>query len=667
MKKGYQRIGSIEDKMELDQSSALSGSRPIKPHAHPRPGGVPKNPSQVNDNATNETLTSLADVEDNAGGAIAMKRKRVKAAKPQALRDAIISAHKQTASPSPRDTALMCVSIPKMFLLTEATLFFENVLTTTSSDDKVTLSKRVKSWVSIVDANSTRSSSVSTSPHTSTAPPPSSTVATSVTGTVASAFEFESQLPEIDLDDPVFQFESQLPDDWNLPAQDKGGEANEPLEPVSESELLDNKWNSPVHQPSVPEYKGGEANKLVEPVVVDIPTLRDSQCATAMAKDHEADPAAAGLANIKRKATEMDYISTSEVELDDDPNSTIRVSGQKGAAKSSITVTKTMPKKIKMEASNSSIQTQAVPTQTRFNNSDLPMDLHKNQKWRREVIPTLILWAGNQENTFNITKQEICDTLREIIPVVYPMLKNTTNSILPNLPMVSVASQRLCDWRHGFASAAVAQVSAFFLKPLDLSPKSTAQLLLDQFTFLYEDLDVTVPDKAFRSVFVQQLLLGSHLSATKGYIQVPSLETSSLAKHGVVGALGLCSAALQRALNLITSGDVELKVPANAKVTTRDVRTPVKFNMASGKDSKTACAFSDQNWGTPTRKFTSAAQRRSTTQLQGIVELAVSSLTMGQELDPDALSDAGSDDEYALIFPYIFNPPLALSFLPLPT
>lgn len=52
MKKGYQRIGSIEDKMELDQSSALSGSRPIKPRAHPRPGGVPENPSQVNDNGT---------------------------------------------------------------------------------------------------------------------------------------------------------------------------------------------------------------------------------------------------------------------------------------------------------------------------------------------------------------------------------------------------------------------------------------------------------------------------------------------------------------------------------------------------------------------------------------------------------------------------------------
>ncbi|KAI6020742.1 hypothetical protein BKA83DRAFT_4494550 [Pisolithus microcarpus] len=482
----------------------------------------------------------------------------------------------------------------------------------------------------------------------STTLPPSSTVTTSVTGTVASTFEYESQLPDINPDDPAFQFESQLPDDWNLPAhqpdnsKDKG-EANEPLEPVVmhfPSQLLHNdlgnpcfqldpellaNWNSPVmHQPSIPEFKGEEANKLVEPVVVDIPTLRDSQCTTAMAKDREANTAAAGLANIKRKATEMDYILTSEVKVDDDPNNTICVSGWKGAVKLSITVTKTMPKKIKMEASNLSIQTQAIPTQTCFNNSDLPMDLHKNQKWRREVIPTLILWAGNQESTFNITKQEICNTLQEIIPVVYPILKNTANSILPNSPMVSV--------------------------PHDLSPKSTAQLLLNQFTFLYEDLDVTIPDKAFCSVFVQQLLLGSHLSATKGYIQVPSLETSSLAKHGIVSALGLCSATLQHVLNLIKSGNVKLKVLADAKVTTRDMHTPVKFNMASGKDSKTVCTFSDQNWGMPMRKFMSAAQRRSTAQLQGIVELALSSLVMGQELDLDALSNAGSDDEYVLIF-----------------
>ncbi|KAI6094798.1 hypothetical protein EDD16DRAFT_1721360 [Pisolithus croceorrhizus] len=312
----------------------------------------------------------------------------------------------------------------------------------------------------------------------------------------------------------------------------------------------------------------------------------------------------------------------------------------------------TSASKVSRVASDSSNQMDAASAQARFNSADLPSGLHKDQKWRREVVPTLILWAGNQDDAFNITKQDICHALREIISVVYPTLKNVSSTILPNSPM---ASQRLCDWRHGFASAAVAQLAAFFLNPHDPSPKVTAQVLLDHFTFLYEDLDATSPEKAFRSVFVQQLLLGSHLSATKGFVQVSALDTSSLAKHGIVGALGLCGAALMRGLNLIKSGDIELKAPANtkdgiAKLATRDVRTPVRFNMASGKDSKTACAFSDQNWGTPTRKFTSAAQRRSITQLQDIVELALTSLTIGQEPDPNALSNAGSDDEFALIW-----------------
>ncbi|KAI6039693.1 hypothetical protein EDC04DRAFT_2602982 [Pisolithus marmoratus] len=97
------------------------------------------------------------------------------------------------------------------------------------------------------------------------------------------------------------------------------------------------------------------------------------------------------------------------------------------------------------------------------------------------------------------------------------------------------------------------------------------------------------------------------------------------------------ASALQHALNLIKSGDIELSAPASAKVATRTMHTPTRFNMASGKDSKTVCAFSDQNWGIPTRKFMSTTQRRSTTQLQGIIELAISSLVMGQELNPDAV------------------------------
>ncbi|KAI6007822.1 hypothetical protein EDC04DRAFT_2907603 [Pisolithus marmoratus] len=448
----------------------------------------------------------------------------------------------------------------------------------------------------------------------STAPPPPSTSTTSTSGIEASASHLDTQLPVDDLNNPYFRFKSQLPEGW--------------------------KW--PAFQLRIPENEGGEIDKPVGPIVMDIHTLEN--CAAVMSKDCKANNTATELVNVKRKAAELEYISSSEVEMDDgtydDHNhigNAIHVLEHKGVVKPSIMVTKTVPKKIKMEGSHvvsdSLNWMEAISAQAHLNNMDLPSGLHKDQKWRREVIPMLILWAGNQDDKFNITKQDVCHALQEIISVVYPTLKNTSSTILLNSPMVAVASQHLCDWRHGFTSAVVAQLATFSLNPYDPSPKATAQLLLDQFMFLYEDLDATSPEKAFHSVFVQQLLLGSHLSAMKGYVQVSALHMSSLAKHSVVGALGLCGAVLMHSLNLIKSGDIEFKVPVNAKdgivkLATRDVQTPIRFNMASGKDSKTACAFSDQNWGTPMRKFTNAAQRRSTTQLQGIVELALALLMM---------------------------------------
>ncbi|KAI6140160.1 hypothetical protein BKA82DRAFT_4019654 [Pisolithus tinctorius] len=534
LKRGYQQIGEIKDEMEVNQSGVATSAKPIKLW-------------------TNEPLTPLADMEDNAEPVV-MKGKGTKAAKAKSLHEAIISMHNKVSPPSTCDNSIGAS-----------------------------------------------------------------------TGLI-------SPLPN----DPQYnyEFESQLPENFD----------------------------------SLPDCKDGEASG-------------PSQCAATMAEDYEANDPAARLTNIKRKVAELEYVSTSEVEGDgindncDNLDDAIRVLGHKKAtAKSCVMVTKGMPKKIKIQACNSmssllatstskrSIiasdslsQVQTIPAQVCFNNSDLPSDLHKDQKWKREVILTLILWARNQEDAFNIAKQDICRALQEIMLVIYPILKNMAGSILPSSPMVSVASQCLCDWRHGFASAAIAQLIAFFLNPQDPLPANTAKVLLDHFTFLYEDLDMTVPEKAFCSIFVQQLLLSSHLTATKGHIQVPTLDTLSLVKHGVVGALGLCAAAV----TFIKSGDIELKSPINvkdgiAKVATRFAWTPIKYNMASGKDSKTACVFSDQNWGAPTRKFTGAAKRRSIAQLQAIIELTLASLAIGQELDPELLSDAGSDDEYALICRFSF-------------
>ncbi|KAI5994563.1 hypothetical protein F5J12DRAFT_785758 [Pisolithus orientalis] len=128
--------------------------------------------------------------------------------------------------------------------------------------------------------------------------------------------------------------------------------------------------------------------------------------------------------------------------------------------------------------------------------------------------------------------------------------------------------------------------------------------------------------KALHSTFVQQLLLSSHLVATKGYGQLPALDTSSLAKYGVAGALGLCAAALSCGLNLIRSGDVKLKSPINVE----DGIATVAMRPELGSPNE------EVHWGHQKKIYCSA------------------SLAIGQELDPKLLSDAGSDNEYALIY-----------------
>ena len=59
---------------------------------------------------------------------------------------------------------------------------------------------------------------------------------------------------------------------------------------------------------------------------------------------------------------------------------------------------------------------------------------------------------------------------------------------------------------------------------------------------------------------------------------------------------------LERALRLIQRGDIDIgdQISARSKAT---VKTPFKFNKATGKESSAALLFSEQNWGSCTREY----------------------------------------------------------------
>lgn len=101
----------------------------------------------------------------------------------------------------------------------------------------------------------------------------------------------------------------------------------------------------------------------------------------------------------------------------------------------------------------------------------------------------------------------------------------------------------MCDWRHNIASTALAIViSLLQCASNDCEVKDMADILLDSCSFLYEDLDTSSPNKAFRSNFMLQLLNAAHLQYVNGALQ--SLFAISLPLYTYSGIIGLCGAAV---------------------------------------------------------------------------------------------------------------------------
>ncbi|KAI6100816.1 hypothetical protein EDD16DRAFT_1448330, partial [Pisolithus croceorrhizus] len=167
------------------------------------------------------------------------------------------------------------------------------------------------------------------------------------------------------------------------------------------------------------------------------------------------------------------------------------------------------------------------------------------------------------------------------------------------------ATRRLSVWRSNFGSTALAVMAHFLASGSDDTPdavRETCKELLDGLAFLFQDLDPTKPENAYRSQFLLQLLAHTHLRSCIGCPDVPKLDTDALKEYGIKGAISLCCAALERAIRLFQRGELHVddQISTRGKAT---AKTPLKLNKVSGKESSTALAFSEQNWGACTRQY----------------------------------------------------------------
>ncbi|KAG1751266.1 uncharacterized protein EDB91DRAFT_595426, partial [Suillus paluster] len=216
-----------------------------------------------------------------------------------------------------------------------------------------------------------------------------------------------------------------------------------------------------------------------------------------------------------------------------------------------------------------------------------------------------------------------------------------------------VTNQRLSEWRSNFGSTAIAIIIDFMARNDDTSPGELAEYLLSDYAFLYEDPEVIDKTKTFQSPFMLQLIATGHFHATSGHADVPALNTDALVVNGIDGVIGMCAAALERALRLINDNIIKVEDVLAAPPALRKLmlKTPKMLNKATGKETWTACAFSVNNWGSATNSFSKSARTKGKTLTKDITSMAQKLLKKSNSRLNDFFSNSDSEefDERALV------------------
>ncbi|KAF8551141.1 hypothetical protein OG21DRAFT_1499313 [Imleria badia] len=239
---------------------------------------------------------------------------------------------------------------------------------------------------------------------------------------------------------------------------------------------------------------------------------------------------------------------------------------------------------------------------------------------KKAQLPKELIEDGGTDDVWSIARPSILLALPLLIDT-HKELDSSTMDFSPQGPIVSIAYQRLCDWRHNIGSTAVAIIISFMqCADNDREIRDMADMLLDNLSFLYEDLDASSPKKAFRSNFLLQLLNAAHLQCVEGAMK--SVVANALSLHGYCGIIGLCGAALERALRMASEGHITHKMVQALEGKNAIPKVPVKVNEQSGKESNMSYAFSDQNWGVATRSLTERVKKCTPDQITAIVNAA---------------------------------------------
>ncbi|KIK82057.1 hypothetical protein PAXRUDRAFT_14924 [Paxillus rubicundulus Ve08.2h10] len=440
LKQAVLHMGKMENKMAAEQRQAATPVKPVRPHPKVVKKALKavKGKGTPTPSAVETKLTVEVDDNEEAPG-VDLARQRVSSSTLM-ICEAIKSARKHSTTVN---------------LAQKATLFFLNLTCNlTRSDMKNALAGCVTNWASFVPTGKTLNISCGSSVVSGvTVPPPSSQ---SVSTTDTKATTVSCCLPQA----PPPTLDIQLED------TEVGGfgdnEQDDALEHAAA--LL-----------SLMKHGKPPADSAVRISTKSTAPFTDaSKSKTIEVPSH------------KRKAPELEeeYVLTSEVEFteEDDNEDDIQMDmGNKGedieveevrnsrtTTQTSVMIVQNPAKKVKVELvaksqiplSSAIVMTQmdlgvsfessgSLRPSTSRSSAGLGIglggepltDIFKQTKWRRELVPTLVLWAGAQCDVWNITKQQIIEVLNVIMPVVYVNQPHCIGQLTMQSKAVAIAYQ----------------------------------------------------------------------------------------------------------------------------------------------------------------------------------------------------------------------------------
>ncbi|KAF8227755.1 hypothetical protein L208DRAFT_1404998 [Tricholoma matsutake] len=248
-----------------------------------------------------------------------------------------------------------------------------------------------------------------------------------------------------------------------------------------------------------------------------------------------------------------------------------------------------------------------------------------------------------QDNPFEHNVKVGCAAMQKIWDVLF---SEAPHRIIQSSAVYQLTMKCVWDsWCSTVGSTATAIVLAFCnansdLKNSDENRQEFAMQYLEHLRFLYHKADGD-DAKKLKGVFCGPFILQtftSHLTAVKGAQKIHGIDNSQ-----PYGALAIVTAGVERALKLIASGIITIKMVKKAK---GRIPTLLKqINQATGKVSNQFMVFNEASWGKCCSSYVKLAKNLSASQFNEIITLSAEYMEISQNLEDKDVIEIPDDND----------------------